>query len=178
MTSAPSPEPSPEADGTESRRRTLRMFGVPAVLALIGYFALYAFDAHLRDRRGPWEVTFNRDADGTPAVRIEHAALGIQRVEVRFVGERVEPAAGVPATVRFDEPQKPLPFGTNAFADLMYLPGTVVLHCFGHEVQMLPRTLYLDREARGWTNGATYRLEPGTKPTQLIPPPRTSRLGK
>lgn len=178
MTRNPPPGAPSEADVPESRSRALRLFGVPAILALAGYFALYACDTHLRDRRGPWEVTFEREPDGTPAVRIDHAALGIHGVRVLFPGERVESTNGLPGTIRFDEPQKPVPFGTNAFADLMYLPGTVVLHCFGHEVQMLPRTLYLDRAPHGWSNGVAHRLEPGTKPVQLIPPPRTSRLGR
>lgn len=51
----------------------------------------------------------------------------------------------------------------------MYLPGTLVL-LLGHEVQMLPRQLYLDRLPRGWTNGTVHQLEPGTNGPGLPAP--------
>lgn len=171
---APS-EPPPASGGPHPR--TWKVFAIPAILALMGYLVLYQLDAHWRVRKGPWEVTFERDPDGTPALQVEQPKLGITGVRVRFAGEQLgSNTPPLPAVVRFDTPQKPVPFGTAAFDDLMYLPGTLVLHCFGHEVQMLPRQLYLDRQPRGWTNGTIHQLEPGTKPSALQPPPRTSRL--
>lgn len=172
--------PSDVPSAAPQPRKAWRHFAVPAVLALVGYITLYSVDAHLRVRRGPWEVTFFADTDGTPAVRVDQPGLGISRVTVRFAGEQLPeiPPPGLPATVRFAEPAASVPFGKTAFDDLMYLPGTVVLHCFGHEVQMLPRTLYLDRQAHGWSNSAVHTLPTNTKPSRLTPPPRTSRLGR
>jgi hypothetical protein len=168
----PSPPPSDPAVP-----RAWRLFALPAVLALVGYLTLYFVDAHLRVRRGPWEVTFDREADGTPTLRVDHRQLGIAGVRIRLLGEQAGTnAVALPAAVRFDRPRLAIPFGKMAFDDLMYLPGTVVLHCYGHEVQMLPRRLYLDRQGRDWTNGSVHDLRAETKPAQLEPPPRTSRL--
>ncbi len=170
---SPRPVPAPTS--------SWRIFAIPAVLALLGYVLLYGCDARLRDRRGPWAVTFRLEADGSPAVRIDQPALGISNVVVRFRGEIMGagasatnlPPASLPATVRFDVPRQAVPFGRLAFDDLMYLPGTVVLQCFGHEVQMLPRTLYLNRAARGWSNDAVFELTAAEKPAvgSLAPPP-------
>lgn len=156
-----------------------RIFVVPAVGALLGYVLLYGCDARLRDRRGPWEVTFLREADGSPAVRLQQPGLGLSNITVRFVGERIPdtPPHAFPVVVRFDAPLQPVPFGRTAFDDLMYLPGTVVLQCFGHEVQMLPRTLYLNRQNRGWTNNIVIELKPSEKPATLEPPPRRGASG-
>jgi hypothetical protein len=73
--------------------------------------------------------------------------------------------AGVVAemTVRFDEPQQQVPFGQWKFDDLMYLPGTVTLRFFGHEVELLPRILYLNRTEHPWQSGETIVLHPEDK---------------
>lgn len=166
---------APVGSPSETSHSPWKVFGIPAVLALVGYVALYACDARLRTRRGPWEVTFRRDADGTPAVGIAQAQLAISNVWIRFPGETLgDEVTNLPRTLTFAIPEQPVPFGKLAFEDLTYLPGTVVLHCFGHEVQMLPRWLYLDRAAQAWTNNARYELLPATKPAQLEPPPKKS----
>jgi hypothetical protein len=132
--------------------------------ALIGYFLLYAADSHLRTRRGPWEVTFLAESDGTPALRIAQTALGLSNIVVRFPGEHVDSSSNpLPRRIRFEQPMTPVPFGRVAFDDLMYQPGTVVLHCFGHEVQMLPRALFLDRIEHPWIDGRVFELKPEGK---------------
>ncbi len=150
------------------------MFAIPAVLALVGYILVYGCDAHLRTHRGPWEVLFS-ETDGTPWLRIREPALGISNVLVRFIGEQVPAgtSARLPGSVRFNEPMKSVPFGRVAFDDLMYQPGTVVLHCFGHEVQMLPRALYLDRREHPWVAEGVFDLTPGMKVPNLTPPSRS-----
>lgn len=164
------------SSSSESRDPTSsawRLFAVPAVLAVVGYTLFYAVDAWLRVRRGPWEVTFDCDTNGTPRLRLQHSSLGLSNVQVRFLGETLSSnVPPLPLSVRFDQPHPDVPFGRTAFDDLMYLPGTVVLQCFGHEVQMLPRTLYLDRQPCGWTNNTVHELSAGTKPASLEPPPR------
>lgn len=174
MTPAPaSTNPAPvEPHG----HRTWRIFAIPGLLALLGYVALYSCDARLRTRQGPWEVRFLRTEDGTPAVRITQPSLGISNAEVRFVGEQVPAETpALPVDVRFDRPLASVPFGKTAFDDLMYLPGTVVLQCFGHEVQLVPRTLYLDRKGYDWTNNIRYDLLPSDKLPTLDPPPKMRR---
>jgi hypothetical protein len=156
----PVPNPSP----------TWRIFAIPGILALVGYVAFYNIDARLRSTKGPWEVTFGRDAHGTPTLEIHQAHLGISNVTVRLVGETTTADLEVPIRVRFDVPKAPLPFGTTAFDDLMYLPGTVVLHCFGHEIQMLPRAFFLNRKEFAWSNAPIYEARPGDKLPTLDPP--------
>lgn len=153
-----------------------RIFAIPGLLALIGYVAFYACDAQLRTRNGPWEVEFLGAPDGTPTLRINQPSLGIRGVEIRFLGE-VIPAGtrSLPASVRFDQPLVELPFGRTAFDDLMYLPGTVVLQCFGHEVQLVPSTLYLNRQPHAWAPEDRHELRSDTKLPSLDPPPKAAR---
>src|SRR5690606_26083675 len=84
-----------------------------------------------------------------------------------------------PAVVRFDTPFKPVPFGKVVFDDLMYLPGTVVLHCFGHEVQMLPRALFLNRRERAWNATNQWDVQPSEKlpPEELNSPATRGTAG-
>lgn len=153
-----------------------RIFAIPALLALTGYLLLYGCDRHLRTRHGPWEVTFLTEATGTPALRIAHPNLGIPAVTLRFPEERLDPEPpSLPDTVRFDQPRLPVPFGATVFDDLMYLPGTVVLHCFGHEVQLLPRALYLNRREHPWRELATVDLHAADKLPSLTPAPTGRR---
>jgi hypothetical protein len=110
-------------------------------------------------------VEFRQEPDGTPAVEIHQHRLGISNVVVRFAGESLTnpPSVALPCIVAFDKPRRNVPFGRVIFDDLMYLPGTVVLHCFGHEVQMLPRCLYLNRREHPWNETREFRLTPAAK---------------
>lgn len=146
------------------RGSTWRLFAIPAAAALLGYILLFACDMRLRTARGGWEVTFFEDTNGTPALRIDQPHLNISNVTVRFLNEDLGTnGAQLPVTIRFDNPREDVPFGELAFDDLTYLPGTVVLHCFGHEVQMIPRVLYLNRVEHPWKSGQRHDLEPAGK---------------
>ncbi|MBL9134445.1 MAG: hypothetical protein JNK85_01190 [Verrucomicrobiales bacterium] len=167
---SPLPPPPPTQTPT-APSSTWRIFAMPALIALVGYVVMYGCDRHLRVRRGPWQVTYARESDGTPALRIHQESLGISNITVRFDGETSPTAAEtLPVVVRFDDPDKPVPFGILAFHDLMYQPGTVVLQCFGHEVQMLPKALYLNRVPHAWTSEGEFRLTASNKPASLAPP--------
>lgn len=173
-----STEPRQPDSSPEPPTRSWRHFLIPGSLALLGYVILFQIDSRARMARGPWEVTFLRESSGTPAVVIAQPALGLSNVVVRFAGETLSATNSLPATIRFREPQMPVPFGTTAFDDLMYLPGTIVLQCFGHEVQMLPRALFLNRKETPWQSTSEYTLEPTDKLPTLEPPKKTSRLAK
>lgn len=175
MTLNPPMEPR---EPRNSEGKAWRIFAIPAALALLGYVAFYACDARLRSRHGPWEVTFATNSHGTPLVRIHQPGLGIDGVEVEFAGavlSNTPPTTALPTTVRFDAPGRSIPFGRTAFDDLMYLPGTVVLHCFGHEVQMVPRRLYLNRRGTDWESGVRFELRPEDRLPSLDPPPKAGR---
>ena len=140
---------------------------VVAVIAVVGYFSLYALDGHLRTRKGPWEVTFAVETNGTPYLLVNQPALGVREVKVRFPGE-TSPLTNAPVTVRFTEPNMKPAFGELRFQDATYLPGTVTLLAFNHEIELIQRGLVLDRQERAWQPGLTAELSP----TNQVPPVR------
>ena len=137
------------------------------LLAALLYAAGFALDQHLRTRHGPWAVTFTREPSGDPALVIQQRPLGIRDVKIVFGGEsashRVE-------TVSFDRPGETLPFGRVKFDDLTVLPGTVTIEFAGHEIELLPRTLYLNRRSRPWENGVAITLKSEDKLPVLAEP--------
>ena len=130
--------------------------------ALVLYIGGFALDQHLRTRRGPWRVTFTHETNGSPAIVVDQPELGITNVKIVFPGES---ATNISATVAFDVPQKPALFGSVKFEDLTYLPGTVTFDFFGHEVEIIPRTLYLNRRPRPWASNTTLFLRPEDIPS-------------
>lgn len=128
-------------------------------LALGLYAAVFVVDNWTRTRKGPWVVNFG-DTNGTASIIIHQKTLGISNVVVVFDGETT---GGTNGTVEFNKPQKPVPFGKVKFEDLTYQPGSVVLDMFGHEVEMLPRTLYLNKKEHAWKSGETIVLKAGEK---------------
>ncbi len=146
-------------------------FAKPVLIGLLLAVAIYAggfaFDQHLRTRRGPWEVTFTSEPSGAPAITVNHPKLNIANLKIVFLGEA---ATNVHRTVAFDVPQKQVPFGKVKFEDLTYLPGTVTFDFFGHEIELLPRTLYLNRKAHPWISNESITLSPADKPVTLPEP--------
>ena len=78
------------------------------LLALAIYIGGFELDQHLRTRRGPWRVTFTQETNGAPAIIVNQPKLNIANLKIVFGGET---AANPDATVLFDVPQKPVPFG-------------------------------------------------------------------
>src|ERR1035437_4165028 len=105
------------------------------VLALAGYIIFYQAIEHRRIRRGPWRVTFTRNADGAPVILIDQPKLAITNVQLSFAGEPL-PATNRPVTLVFDQP-KPVPyavpFGNCIFMDTTFLIGTVTFQLFRSE---------------------------------------------
>jgi hypothetical protein len=50
------------------------------------------------------------------------------------------------------------------FLDTTFLPGTVALSLFGHEVQLLPRVLTIDKVEKAWRSGETISLQQAVAP--------------
>ena len=140
---------------------------VGLLLAVIIYAAGFALDQHLRTRNGPWSVTFTTEPSGAPALLVNQRKLNVANLKIVFLGETV---TNVHETVAFDFPQKPVPFGKVKFEDLTYLPGAVTLDCFGHEIELLPRTLYINRKAHPWISSGAIMLSPADKPVALPEP--------
>ena len=45
----------------------------------------------------------------------------------------------------------------------MYLPGTLTFDFFGHQVELLPRVLIIDKEEHPWQSGSRLKVsDPGS----------------
>ncbi len=139
------------------------------LLAFLAALALYAVLFYAIERRrtsaGPWQVHFGGAAEGAPALTINQPHLGLTNVKIVFSGGRA-PAKPVQAmafaearTVPFD-----VPFGRCVFLDTISLPGTVVLQLYGHDIQLMPRVLTIDRIEHPWHSGETLRLQATNAP--------------
>ena len=152
---------------------SVKHFVLAFLLALIGYALFYQGIEHWRVRKGPWQVTFTRDAEHRPAIRIDQPSLAITNFQIIFaVGDpaatntprtfpsdpsRADSPIANPqspaTTLRFAQPRPmpcDVPFGRCVFLDLISLPGTVTFELFGHEIQLLPRVLMIDRQEHPW----------------------------
>jgi hypothetical protein len=101
-------------------------------------------------------------------ILIDQPRLAITNARVSFAGEAL-PATNRPVTLVFDQPRPvpyAVPFGNCVFMDTTFLPGTVTLQLFGHEIELLHRVLVLDREEHPWQSGASITLLP---PAQAAP---------
>ena len=165
------------------------------MLALIGYAACYQGIEHWRARKGPWRVTFTRSLARAPFITIDQPSFAITNVQIIFTAESL-PATNTPATLPtdashtnsptidrpspsttllFDKPRDvpyEVPFGRCVFLDMSSLPGTVTFDLFGHEIQLLPRVLIIDRQEYPWRANAAITLRPAlAAPHQAQPTP-------
>src|SRR6185436_10633530 len=103
-------------------------------------------------------------------IDVAQPRLGI-RCKIDFPGETVFTTNLLPATVSFDRPRKPVPFGKVIYEDLTQLPGVVTFDLFGHEVELLPRALIVNKREIKWSSQATI----GLWPTNKLPQPPKPR---
>jgi len=154
------------------------LFGVTLVLYFAGFYGI----EYLRERKGPWQVNFDDEAAGGPTMTIRQPSLGIDGFRIVFEGVSKDGLASGELT--FDEPgrnaqpmdktpessqelkQKSfrVPFGECIYQDLMFLPGVVTMNLLGHEIELMPRTLVVDKKEVPWsTAGAQITLQPPAK---------------
>ncbi len=136
-------------------KHALTVFVVCAFLYFAGFWGTERWRAH----RGPWVVTFGVATNGSPTVEIAQPRLGIHDVRFTFTGTNA-PNLRTNVTIRFDDPARlpDAPFGKLEFLDTTYLPGTVTLALFGHELEFLPRTMIVDKREEPWRPGAHFDL--------------------
>lgn len=160
---------------------TPRTVAIVFLVALAFYFGGFHGLEYLRVRKGPWEVSFQpgstqpgstNGAAVAPAVVIDQPALGIQGVKIVFHGEQTTNHAGV---VRFDGVKQEARFGEVIYEDLTFLPGVVTFNLFGHEIELVPRMLVVNRKTIPWHNGAVIDLWPSNKPAAPLPRPKGNR---
>jgi hypothetical protein len=130
------------------RRTALVVFALAAVFYAAAFWGI----EHLRVVQGPWEIAFLSDAGGRPALQITQRTLHISEKLVFADDKLARP--NLAEWIKFSQPATNLPFGEMLMQDALFLPGTVTMRVFGHQVEVLPRTLIVDRAERGWQAGA------------------------
>lgn len=138
------------------------------ICALLGYLLVFYWIEHQRRKDGPWQATFT-SVDGLPAIIVHHSKLQLTNITIAFV-EATAPT-NLPQTVAFEHGRPApfdLPFGKCVFVDALYLPGTAACEVFGHEIQLMPRVLTIDRVERPWRSGEKILLT--NQPSATLPP--------
>jgi hypothetical protein len=119
------------------------------ILAVVIYFAAFQLIENRRTRGGAWQVTFRIDPAGVPSLEMNQPQLRISNVRLVFPNEKAAPPA-FQQTIVFDQPRTNLPFGRIIYLDTTFLPGAIVFGLFGHEIQLAPRVLSVDRREMDW----------------------------
>src|SRR6267378_294336 len=129
---------------------------VAFVIALAVYIVAYRGIEGRRTRRGPWEITFAKSPDGHPELVVDQPNLSLTNVQIIFSNEMVSTNStnsNFPSRLEFNTPRPvpfQLPFGKCIFMDATFLPGTLTLSLFGHEIEFLPRVMIIDHEEHPW----------------------------
>lgn len=141
----------------ESRDSLVKHGLVALVAAVLVYAVAFFVVEHLRTRRGGWQLTFQSDNEGHLQLVVAQPKLKIADVRFTFVK-----TSGPPSTpsrsIIFNSPITNVPFGRVVYLDTTFLPGSIVLDLFNHQIQLLPRVLFVDRQEIPWQSGAEYRL--------------------
>jgi hypothetical protein len=137
-------------------------FALAGILAMALYVVSYSSIEYLRQRKGGWQVMFSSDASGEPAVRVTQPALSLTDIQFRFPGEKIS-ASNLHQTIVFDHPITNVPFGRVVFIDTTFLPGTVTFDLFGHEVELLPRVLIVNKREVPWQSNQSLNFSPDEK---------------
>ena len=136
----------------------LKHFLFAFIIALVLYLVAYKWIEHRRTGNGPWEVRFVVESE-IPAIFINQPKLQIQNVRISFPGENI--ATNFSETMTFAQPRQwpfDVPFGKVIFMDTTFLPGNVTFELFGHEIQLLPRVLTIDRKEIPWRSNTNVSL--------------------
>jgi len=144
------------------------------VLVVALYLAIFYGIEFLNHRSGPWEVSFMSDAAGNPAIAVYQPKLNISAVEIILSDEKVAPT-NLSQRVSFDQHLKPIPFGEVIYDDLRALPGVVTFNLLGHEIELLPRVLIVNKREVPWKSDSTLELSATNKPAQPPKPPKSGR---
>ena len=142
------------------------------VTVLVLYLMVFNGIEFLNHRNGPWEVSFMSDALGNPAIAVYQPKLNISTVEIIFSDEKIQ-QTNLSQRVSFDQHLKPVPFGAVIYDDLRTLPGVVTFNLLGHEIELLPRVLIVNKREVPWKSDSTLELSAANKPAQPPRPPKS-----
>lgn len=156
---------------------------VPVFLVVLAlYLGIYYGLEFVRHRKGPWKLEFSGSSRGEPVVQIQQSTLNLTNVTLIFHGEEATnrlswqtfsgSAAIYKIKVSFGEVKQPVPFGRLLYQDLTFLPGVLTFDFYGHEIEILPRVLVVNKREFPWQSGTTIDLWPTNKPATLPQPPK------
>jgi len=134
----------------------IKHFALAFAIAVVLYIVSFSWIQHRRVFRGPWEITFVTDAFGQPSLTISEPVLKISQT-IAFPGQKIA-STNLARAQRFDEAVTNLPFGEMIFQDPTFLPGTVTMRLFGHDIELLPRVLIIDKKEVPWRAGETVAV--------------------
>jgi hypothetical protein len=137
------------------------------ICALLGYLVVFYWIEHQRRKNGPWLATFT-SMNGLPTLIVNHPRSELTNITIMFISAPVP--TNLPRTVAFEHGLPApfdLPFGKCVFIDALYLPGTAACEIFGHEIQLMPRVLTIDRVERPWQSGEKILLT--NRPSATLP---------
>lgn len=127
------------------------------VSALALYIVVFWGLQGCRTYKGPWRVIYLSDNSGTAGLLVTQSKLKISQ-RIMFPKQKLRQNNAVRARV-FDDPNKTnAPFGQVVFQDLTFLPGTVTLNVFGHEIELLPRVLIVDKQEHRWNSNEVISI--------------------
>jgi len=154
---------------------TARSIALCFVIVLGVYLAIFYGIEYSNQRQGPWEVRFISDGLGNPSIVIQQPRLNVSAVKIMFGGDKAA-QTNLSQKVLFDHPVTSLPvqmpFGEVIYEDLRALPGVVTFNFFGHEVELLPRVLIVNKKEIRWRSQAVIELSPTNKLPQPPRPPK------
>ena len=139
----------------------VKHFALAFLIAILVYFVAYTFIEQRRNRKGPWQVTFTTQPAAGPSIMIDQPALHLTNVAINFAGNGV-PGTNTSSTLIFDQPRPvpyDVPYGKCLFMDTTFLPGTLTLQFFGHEIELLPRVLIIDHREYPWQSNTNIQLQ-------------------
>ena len=145
------------------------------VIVLGLYLGIFYGLEYWNHRNGPWEVDFMSDGVGNPSIAIYQPKLNISSVEIIFAGERIG-ATNLSQRVLFDRlltslPTR-MPIGEVIYEDLRSRPGVITFNFFGHEIELLPRVLIVNKKEIRWKSESVIELSATNKLPQTPKPPK------
>lgn len=143
-------------DGPVRSDNVIKHIGIAFAIAVVLYIASFSWIQHRRTFKGPWEITFATDANGGPSLKVSQPYLKISET-IDFPGQKTA-LTNLNSALRFNEPVNTLPFGEMVFQDPTFLPGSVVMRLFGHQIELLPRVLIVDHKEIPWRSGESLEV--------------------
>jgi len=155
----------------------LKHFIFAFIIAVVVYVVFFYGIEHRRTVNGPWQVTFTNSPTGVPELIVSQPKLGVSNLPIAFIDDKL-PLTNSSGRLVFDTPKQvpfPVPFGQCIFMDTTFLPGTVTFNLFGHEIELLPRVLIIDKREYAWKSDTAISLPEASRNARVnIPARQTS----